>query len=59
MQITAKRRDGILEVISKDTHNPSEMKKFHESFLKIFEEAVTDNIALSKGSEDVAVIISG
>ena len=35
------------------------MKKFHKYFLKIFDEAVTDNIALCKGSEKVAVTISG
>ena len=41
-----------------DTHNPSEMKKFHESSLKIFNEAVTDNVALCKGSEEIAVTVS-
>ena len=59
MQITVKRRDGVLGEISGDIHSPSEMKIFHESFLKIFDEAVTDNIALCKGSEEVAVKISG
>ena len=51
--------DGVLEEILEDTYNPSERKKFHESFTKIFEEAVTDNIALCEGSEKVAVTISG
>ena len=54
-----KEGDGVLEEILKDTHNPSEMKKFHESFLKVFDEVVTDNIALCKGSEEVTVTISG
>ena len=54
-----KEADGVSEEILDDTHNPSEMKKFHESFLKIFNEIVTDNIALLKGSEEVTVTISG
>ena len=49
-----KEGDGILEEISENTHNPPEMKKFYEFFLKIFDEAVTDNTALCKGSEEVA-----
>ena len=51
--------DGVLEKILEDAHNSSKMKKFHESFLKIFDEVVTDNIALCKDSEKVAVTISG
>ena len=54
-----KEGDGVLEEILEDTHNPSEMKKFHESFLKIFDEAVTDNIVLCKDSEEVVLTISG
>ena len=54
-----KEGDGVLEEMFEDTHNTSEMKKFCESFLKIFDEVVTDNIALCKGSEEVAVTISG
>ena len=54
-----KERDGILEEILEDTHNTSEIKKFPKSFLKIFDEAVTDNITICKGSEEVEVTIFG
>ena len=54
-----KKGDGVLEEILEYTRNLSEIKIFHESFLKIFDETVTDNIALCKGSEEVAVTISG
>ena len=54
-----KEGNSVLEEILEDTHHPSEMKKFYKSFLKIFDEAVKDNIALCKGSKEVAITISG
>ena len=46
-----------LKEILEDIYNPSEMKKF--LFFKIFDEAVSDNTALCKRSEEAAVTISG
>ena len=58
-KLLLKEGDGVLEEMLEDTHNTSKMKRFHESFLKMFDEVATDNIALCKVSEEVAGTISG